>query len=455
MSAPSAFSIVLDRHVYAAGDQVMGYVVLHTVDALSVRGIRIQCKGTIKTHFEVTDSSSHAHHHHSGDDNDGTHHHSHNHQTRRTVSSTKSVTDTETTVWGSREKGFLVAGSDLAPGQYTFPFAFQLPPDAPTSFESESGHIRYKLRAYLDRPWKSDFVTHVRFHVNARVDPTVAAGYDAMRSVEAQKTVCCWIWAQGTLHSRLACDRTVLDPATFPAGTSLAARLHIDNWSSRKCKNMTVSLVRRDTFLAESHTHVHTVVVAKSVIPAAAPAKTTGHVFDVHLGVLPTLAPSILNADIVRVEYALELHASVSWACPLKASLPVLVCPSPAFVQIPASMLAPGTFPPGFIPPPPLNGGAGKGPAATHPSSYHTFDPTTGMPPLPPGASGAAAPYPPLLPNTSVLAGPAPWDASGASSSSNRAGPSSEPNLAWDAPPPAYDDPAAPSAPPPPSKGRP
>ena len=46
----------------------------------------------------------------------------------------------------------------MPPGHYEYPFRFLVRTDLPSSFESTVGHVRYTLRANIDRSWKFDHV---------------------------------------------------------------------------------------------------------------------------------------------------------------------------------------------------------------------------------------------------------------------------------------------------------
>ncbi|KNE57470.1 hypothetical protein AMAG_03181 [Allomyces macrogynus ATCC 38327] len=324
MSAPTAFSIVLDQQTFVAGDIVRGVVFLRTTDELTVRGLRIVLKGSARARIPTTETRT-APHHHSAPGGYDSDHNALNSTHTETVTAwhtdKKQLVEIETTLWGNRDKGFFVAGSDLRAGQYTFPFAFQLPPTALPSFQSEFGRIRYKLRATIDRPWKSNFVTQVGVHVTAPWDPVVRHAHECMRSVETSKTVCCWFWSKGTVSAMLRSDQTVYSPGTGP----LVAQLNIDNLSPRKCHNMTVTLVRKDTYTAQGNIKTIENTVAKVVLGDTVPKHTRNYGVNVPLAMPTEMVPSITGLAVIKVEYILRAYIGVKSACPLKADLPVLV----------------------------------------------------------------------------------------------------------------------------------
>lgn len=55
-------------------------------------------------------------------------------------------------------------------GEHKFPFTCALPPNLPSSFESDYGHVRYIVKATLDRPWRFDQETKIPFTVVAPFD---------------------------------------------------------------------------------------------------------------------------------------------------------------------------------------------------------------------------------------------------------------------------------------------
>lgn len=59
----------------------------------------------------------------------------------------------------------------LQPGEYNFPFQFHTPAqNLPTSVEGNFGHVRYWLKASIDRPWRFDITTKSVFTVIEYVD---------------------------------------------------------------------------------------------------------------------------------------------------------------------------------------------------------------------------------------------------------------------------------------------
>lgn len=55
-------------------------------------------------------------------------------------------------------------------GEHKFPFAFQIPKDIPSSFETHIGRVRYQVKAVADRPWHFDDSSKAIFSVNHLLD---------------------------------------------------------------------------------------------------------------------------------------------------------------------------------------------------------------------------------------------------------------------------------------------
>ncbi len=58
----------------------------------------------------------------------------------------------------------------LPAGQYQYPFQFLLPPTLPCSFEGGIGHVRYFLKATIDKAWAFDDTVKLPFTVIGTLD---------------------------------------------------------------------------------------------------------------------------------------------------------------------------------------------------------------------------------------------------------------------------------------------
>ena len=59
---------------------------------------------------------------------------------------------------------------ELSPGNHKYSFSYTLPQNLPSSFESTYGHIRYTIKATIDRPWKFDHEAVKAFTILSLVD---------------------------------------------------------------------------------------------------------------------------------------------------------------------------------------------------------------------------------------------------------------------------------------------
>jgi hypothetical protein len=72
---------------------------------------------------------------------------------------------------------YLLSGNTevLQSGEHCFQFSVILPNNVPSSFEGQYGHVRYTVKATLDRPWKFDHEVKAAFtvlsHLDLNLDP--------------------------------------------------------------------------------------------------------------------------------------------------------------------------------------------------------------------------------------------------------------------------------------------
>jgi hypothetical protein len=157
-------------------------------------------------------------------------------------------------LWGNPETGMTVPGTILDPGQRQFPFQIQIPLNVPASFEFvgsiwNEASIRYKVKAYLDIPMGVDVTVKKPLQMFCVISPEMRQTYDASRSVESSKTVCCLCLSRGDIHTKLDCPDTVWC-ANVPR--PLVGMVKTDNYSSRDCTGAKITVTQLITITARS-----------------------------------------------------------------------------------------------------------------------------------------------------------------------------------------------------------
>ncbi|EGT40318.1 hypothetical protein CAEBREN_21953 [Caenorhabditis brenneri] len=131
----------LSPNGYVPGQSITGQVILESIQDISARYLKVCLRGVAYTKW----GESEHRHRKRADGKD----------VKYTVvvnySGETEIVSKEMIAW-SANNGL----SKLPPGQHTFPFSFLLPIDCPPSFEGFYGHIRYSIRAELDRPRESN-----------------------------------------------------------------------------------------------------------------------------------------------------------------------------------------------------------------------------------------------------------------------------------------------------------
>jgi Arrestin (or S-antigen), N-terminal domain/Arrestin (or S-antigen), C-terminal domain len=93
---------------------------------------------------------------------------------------------------------FLIGSGDgqqmeIPSGVHTYNFQCCLPLGIPTSFEGSNGHIRYTVKAILDRPWQFDQISKVAFTVIRQVDLNHEhPSLNLPIQMEVMERFCCW-----------------------------------------------------------------------------------------------------------------------------------------------------------------------------------------------------------------------------------------------------------------------
>ena len=213
----------------------------------------------------------------------------------------------------------------LPPGNYEWPFSFQLPSTLPTSYEGYYGNIRYWLEARMGRPWKFDHVTKFAFTVLERVDLNLSQeDFNAPRHGEAQKTLCCLCCKSGPLTLAVSTDR-----GAYCAGEKILLNAWLENNTSKEMKMLKAKLRRTVAFYAGGKSRHHQDVIAKIKTTGGIPA---GQTFEWNQEPLPipTCPPSSHTCRIIHTNYTLDVEVVVpTFSFNLHVILPIVIGTEP------------------------------------------------------------------------------------------------------------------------------
>ncbi|XP_078527070.1 arrestin domain-containing protein 2-like [Lissotriton helveticus] len=280
--------------VFSSGDTVTGRVLLELVAETKVESIKLHAQGLARVHW----SESHG-----------------------TNSNTVySQNHSDEVVYLDHQEALLLTDGEaptvLQPGTHEFPFSFELPENAVTSFEGKHGSVHYWVKAKLHRPWAP-----VR---KAKVDLTVIHPIDvntpallAPQRVTKEKKAHTWYCNLGQVYLTVKIDHKGYTP-----GEDIVIFADIDNATS-KAVVPKAAIIQTQTFAARGITKQKVAMVATLTGEAVPPRKREtwqGRTLKV-----PPLCPSIAQCRIIRVEYALKVYVEIPSSSMLFLQLPLVI----------------------------------------------------------------------------------------------------------------------------------
>ena len=303
MGKPKVFVINLsgDNSVYFAGSNVEGTVSLELSEPKKSEGISIVLSGKAYVHWTERRNIGR------GDE-----------RRRETVhySDTQIIfKDIFIQLWGNgRDSQELSAA-----GRYEFPFKFQLPSGLvlPTSFESNTGYIRYSLLARISRSWKFDHTTTRAITVHEIVDINTAQ-WIAPLSSSNEKTLCCLCCASGPISLSAKTDRGGYCP-----GESIAISIEADNHTNRRITYVQATLKRVVVYYARGGSHTSSKIIQK--IEASGIESGTTSNWSNELLPIPATVPSINSCRILNLSYVLTVTLDIPRAVDLHVTIPITI----------------------------------------------------------------------------------------------------------------------------------
>lgn len=354
------FQIVFDNpwSTYYSGQPVTGRLLLTVDSPKKIRGIVIHFKGEAAVEWSETEtrtkpSTPTATTTATG--NEGT----------ATGAATAGSIQNVTVNYSSHEQYFenkfnLLGGSSgeiqLPAGDLCYPFATHLPPNLPSSFEGEHGHIRYTVKATLDRPWKFDQEAKAAFTVISPLDlnthPT--AKEPVRKEVSKHFGFCCW--SSGPLTMTVS-----LPVSGYVPGQDIPISVDVENNSDVPIREVKCTLRKLLTFTVTSphkSTKKDNITIGELVLGSVEPHGTSSWT---QVLKVPPLPPSNLNnCSIIDLDYDLKVKAKTSkWHTDLQMATPIILG------TIPLTSYQQPVVPVGVNPPVEVNGETANIPAGT------------------------------------------------------------------------------------------
>jgi len=336
----SDFKIFFQKPIatYFSGETVHGQILINLSDSKNFRKIKIELVGEGRVQWQETRTVTRR-------DSDGKSH-------------SETVTDYfknhETYV---KQETVLHAGPGLPPGIHYFPFSFMLPPNLPSSFESDIGHVRYFVKADIVRDWKWNHKVKQHFMVNGILDLNAYPSAKHEGHSREHKRLCCLCCKSGPISAVITSNR-----AGYVPGEMIGFNAEVDNLSNRNMKGSFLNLVEIVEYRATSKKRTERRVVSEvrrgQILPG-----TSDYWEGVTMRV-PALPPTKLAGacSIIDVQYRLEFHVEpkgpafdlvvgipiIIGTIPLQQYMPTFVAPPP--LPYPSSAPPPATYdpPPGY-----------------------------------------------------------------------------------------------------------
>ncbi|XP_043120164.1 arrestin domain-containing protein 4-like [Puntigrus tetrazona] len=205
----------------------------------------------------------------------------------------------------------------LDSGTYEIPFDLQLP-QSPliSSFSGKHGRVHYTVQAVLKRPFHESqrvcrelcIIGHIDVNVPTLICPV---------SQTCKKMIGWWIFTSGPISLTASISRQ-----GYCSGESISIHALIENCSSCLVVPKAV-MYQIQTYTAKGKTKSFKQVVASArgnAVPSDTSSRWNGNALNI-----PPVSSSILNSDILRVEYLLAVIVQIPSSKNLEVQFPVVI----------------------------------------------------------------------------------------------------------------------------------
>ncbi|KAL1256752.1 hypothetical protein QQF64_012297 [Cirrhinus molitorella] len=284
-----SLDVILDneqRDGYCSGEVVSGHISLKLTEATTMKSIKVLLKGYAQVSWM--------------------HKRSRYSEERKFLSLSKTLVATTGTQYPI-----------LDSGTYEMPFDLQLPQNhLVSSFSGKHGHVYYMVQAVLKRPFHESQRVCRELRIISHIDVSVPTLISPV-SQTCKKMIGCWIFNSGPISLTVSINRQ-----GYCSGESIPIYALIENRSSRLVMPKAV-IYQIQTYTAKGKTTSIKQVVASArgnVVSPDTSNRWNGKTLNI-----PPVSPSILNLDILRVEYLLAVIVKIPGAKYLEVQLPVVI----------------------------------------------------------------------------------------------------------------------------------
>ncbi|KAG5321733.1 ARRD3 protein, partial [Acromyrmex heyeri] len=207
-------------------------------------------------------------------------------------------------------------------GFHRYSFNFSLPYNIPCSFEHTNGHIRYTMKAVIDRPWRFDHESKIAFTVVSSYDLNAHSHQCIGADDEVRESFCCFCcFNLGSMKLRIRIPTT-----GFVPGQSIETMVNLNNTSSVNVTKICVKLERSLEFHAKSP--YSSTKTDKAILKAEQRMGPFGEQADIPSRLqVPPIPPSHLEyCSIIDQKYSLRITIHVSGThCSITKVYPILI----------------------------------------------------------------------------------------------------------------------------------
>ncbi|XP_020612616.1 arrestin domain-containing protein 4-like [Orbicella faveolata] len=313
-----------DKTTFFPGEIIKGIVRVMVNKELKLRGIRVEFHGEANVFL-------------SGGD-----------QRRKRPANSEVYIDLVATLFGKAPDE---AGENpvLAPGdEYTLPFQFHIPSEnLPSSVEGNFGHVRYWLRAFIDRPWRFDISTKAFFTVIEHVDINVAPGLLHPCQVEQEEQYG-WACFSGPLSVTVQTDRGGYCP-----GEDIAVSAFINNQSSSRICGVEIIFFQISVYTIKSGKRNKRRVEKVASVKRDEIQGIGDHHMEMVPLPIPSLPPTMTSCSCIKISYELKFVVHIGgWnSKDLTLTIPITIGSvpyQPLLLPSPVEPSAPPLCPPPY-----------------------------------------------------------------------------------------------------------